>query len=288
MTVDVLANDTDPDLDALAVDSVTQGANGSVVNNGSDVTYTPDADWYGSDSFTYTITDGNGGFSTAQVAVTVGQVNDDPAAVADTKTVDEDSSETILVLDNDSDLEGDSLTISGVIDGTNGSVVNNGTSVTYLPNPDWSGVDTFMYTISDGNGGTASAFVTVTVDPLNDDPQGIPDSATTFEDTPVGVEVLANDTDIDSSALTVTAVADGSNGTVTTDGVTVAYTPDPDWFGTDTFTYRVSDDLGSLVRNHRHRARAPCQRRSDRCRRRRNHSQGHCGVHLGAGQRHRC
>jgi hypothetical protein len=243
--VDVLGNDSDPDLDALSVDSATQGSNGSVVNNGTDVTYTPDLDWYGTDSFTYTMTDGNGGFSTAQVTVTVSPVNDDPTALSDTKTVDEDSSETIPVLDNDSDIEGDSLTISGVIDGPNGSVVNNGTNVTYIPNPDWSGVDTFMYTISDGNGGSASAFVTVTVNPVNDDPQGMPDSGTTFEDTPVVVEVLANDSDVDSSALTVTAVADGSNGTVTTDGIAVTYTPDPDWFGADTFTYRVSDDLGA-------------------------------------------
>ena len=245
VTVDVLANDSDPDSDPLSVSAVTQGANGSVANNGTDVTYDPDPDWNGIDTFTYTVTDGNGGFDSSTVTVTVDPVNDDPLAVADTKTVGEDSSVTIPVLDNDSDVEGDPLTITGVIDGSNGVVVNNGTNVTYIPNPDWFGVDTFMYTISDGNGGSASADVTVTVDPVNDDPLGLADSATTFEDTPVGVEVLANDSDVDSSALTVTAVGDGGNGTVTTDGVTATYTPDPDWFGTDTFTYRVSDDLGA-------------------------------------------
>ncbi len=61
VTIDVLANDTDPDLDASGVDSVTQGANGSVVNNGTDVTYTPNSGWSGVDTFTYTVTDGNGG-----------------------------------------------------------------------------------------------------------------------------------------------------------------------------------------------------------------------------------
>ena len=245
VTVDVLANDSDPDSDPLSVSAITQGANGSVTNNGTDVTYDPDPDWNGIDTFSYTVTDGNGGFDSSTVTVTVDPVNDDPLAGTDTKTVGEDSSVTIPVLDNDSDVEGDPLTITGVIDGSNGVVVNNGTNVTYIPNPDWFGVDTFMYTISDGNGGSASADVTVTVTPVNDDPLGMADSATTFEDTPVGVEVLANDSDVDSSALTVTAVADGSNGTVTTDGVTATYTPDPDWFGTDTFTYRVSDDLGA-------------------------------------------
>ena len=244
VTVDVLANDSDPDSDPLSVSAITQGANGSVTNNGTDVTYDPDPDWNGIDTFTYTVTDGNGGFDSSTVTVTVDPVNDDPLAGTDTKTVGEDLSVTIPVLDNDSDVDGDPLTITGVIDGSNGVVVNNGTNVTYIPNPDWFGVDTFMYTISDGNGGSASADVTVTVDPVNDDPLGGPDSATTFEDTSVGVEVLANDSDVDSSALTVTAVADGTNGTVSTDGVTVTYTPDPDWFGTDAFTYRVSDDLG--------------------------------------------
>ena len=74
MVVDVLANDSDPDTDPLTVDSVTQGTNGSVVNNGTDVTYTPNASWTGVDTFTYTATDSNGGFDTAIVTVTVGSV----------------------------------------------------------------------------------------------------------------------------------------------------------------------------------------------------------------------
>ena len=243
-TVDVLANDSDPDLDVLVVDSVTQGASGSVVNNGTDVTYTPNLDWNGVDTFTYTASDGNGGFATGTVIITVTPVNDDPVAVGDTKTVDEDSSQTIPVLGNDSDIDGDPLTITGVVNGSNGTAVNNGTNVTYIPNPDWSGVDTFMYTVSDGNGGSASATVTVTVTPVNDDPLGLPDATSTLEDTPVVVDVLANDTDVDSSVLTITAVTNGTGGTVTTDGATVTYTPEPDWNGTDAFTYRVSDELG--------------------------------------------
>ena len=244
VAVDVLANDSDPELDPLTVDSVTQGTNGSVTTDGSTVTYTPNADWFGVDTFSYTVSDGNGGFASAQVTVTVTPVNDDPVAVDDTKTVTEDSSHTIPVLGNDSDPDGHPLTVSGVIDGTNGTVTNNGTDVTYTPNADWSGTDTFMYTVSDGNGGSASALVTVTVTPVNDDPQGQPDATTTPEDTPVTIDVLANDTDVDSVVLTITAVGDGAHGTVTTDGLVVTYTPDPDWNGTDTFTYRVTDDLG--------------------------------------------
>ena len=77
VTVDVLANDSDPDGDTLAVTAVSDPAHGSVVDNGDGtLTYTPDADWSGTDSFTYTVSDGNGGSDTATVTVTVNAVND--------------------------------------------------------------------------------------------------------------------------------------------------------------------------------------------------------------------
>jgi hypothetical protein len=246
VTVDVLANDTDPELDSLTVDSITQGANGSVVNNGTDVTYDPNPDWNGIDTFTYTVADGNGGFDTATVTITVTAVNDDPIAVDDTKTMGEDSSQAIPVLGNDSDPDGDPLTIAGVVDGTHGTVTNNGSNVSYTPDSDWNGIDTFTYTVSDGNGGSAAAQVTVTVTPVNDDPQGVPDVTSTPEDTPATINVLANDTDVDSAPLTITSATNGSHGAVTTDGLTVTYAPDLDWNGTDTFTYTVSDGAGGL------------------------------------------
>ena len=244
VTVDVLANDSDPESDSLSVDSVTQGTNGSVVNNGSDVTYTPDPGWNGVDTFSYTVSDGNGGFDTGTVTVTVSSTNIDPLAVDDADSTPEDTAVTIDVLGNDTDADLDPLVVDSVTQGANGSVTDNDTDVTYTPNQDWNGTDTFTYTMSDGQGGTGSATVNVTVTPSNDDPEGKPDVATTSEDTSVTVDVLANDSDVDSSALTITAVSNGANGIVTTDGLIVTYTPDLNWFGTDTFTYRVSDDLG--------------------------------------------
>jgi hypothetical protein len=208
------------------------------------VTYAPNGGWFGLDSFTYTVTDGNGGFDTGTVTVTVSSTNIDPLAVDDTDSTPEDTAITIDVLGNDTDADLDALVVDSVTQGASGSVTDNDSDVTYTPDQHWNGIDTFTYTVSDGQGGTSSANVTVTVAPVNDDPLGVADSATTFEDTSVGVDVLANDSDVDSSALTITSASDGANGTVTTDGLTVTYTPDPDWFGTDTFTYRVSDDLG--------------------------------------------
>ncbi len=176
VTLDVLANDSDVDLDLLSVDSVTQGANGSVVNNGSDVTFNPDPDWNGIDTFTYTVTDGNGGFDTATVTVTVTPLNDDPVAADDADSTPEDTPVTIDVLGNDTDPDLDLLSVDSVTQGLNGTVANSGSDVTYSPGPGWFGVDSFTYTVSDGNGGFDTATVTVTVGSVNDDPLAVDDT----------------------------------------------------------------------------------------------------------------
>ena len=173
-TIAVLTNDSDTDGDTLTIASVTQGSNGAVVitNNGADLTYQPNANFNGADSFSYTISDGNGGTDTATVNVTVTPVNDAPVATDDTITIAEDAvATTIAVLTNDSDTDGDTLTIASVTQGSNGAVVitNNGADLTYQPNANFNGADSFSYTISDGNGGTDTATVTVTVTPVNDD-----------------------------------------------------------------------------------------------------------------------
>ena len=171
VTVDVLANDTDADGDTLTIQSVTNGANGTVVNNGTDVTYTPNADFNGTDNFSYTISDGNGGTDAATVTVTVEPVNDDPVAEDDTASTDEDTAVTIDVLANDADVDvADTLTVQSVTDGADGTVANNGTDVTYTPDPNFSGTDTFTYVVSDGNGGSDTATVTVTVAAVDDPP----------------------------------------------------------------------------------------------------------------------
>jgi hypothetical protein len=248
VTVDVLANDSDPEGDTLSVDSVTQGANGSVTTDGTSVTYTPTPGFVGTDTFTYTVSDGNGGFDTATVTVTVGAVNDAPDAVNDASITDEDTAVTVDVLANDTDPDGDNLTVSAVTQGSNGTVTTDGTTVTYTPSPGFAGTDTFTYTVCDDGIPQlcATATVTVTVIEVNSPPTAADDVATTDQDVPVTVDVLANDTDPDGDGLSVDSVTQGSNGSVTTDGTSVTYTPDPGFSGTDTFTYTVSDGNGGF------------------------------------------
>lgn len=168
--IDVLANDEDADGEQLTVTAVTQGDDGTVAisSNGATVTYTPDAGFTGSDDFTYTVSDGTD-VATAMVTVTVTAppppMNNAPVAMDDEADTNEGESVMIDVLANDSDADRDSLTITDATDGNNGTVnvATDGSSVTYVPNTGFGGEDQFMYTVSDGQGGTDTAAVMVDV-----------------------------------------------------------------------------------------------------------------------------
>jgi hypothetical protein len=165
VTIDVLANDSDPDGDTLTVTAATAPAHGVAAVNADDtVTYTPAANYSGTDSFTYTISDGRGGTATAAVYITIDPMNDNPVAVNDNATTPQDTAVTIAVLDNDSDVDGDALTVAIGTGPTQGAVtINADNTVTYTPAANYSGADSFTYTVSDGHGGTATATVSVTV-----------------------------------------------------------------------------------------------------------------------------
>ncbi len=154
------------------------------------------------------------------------------------------------MLENDVDVDGDALTAALVVGPTNGtlSLDPNG-SFTYTPNPAFSGSDSFTYVANDGTVDSNVATVTITVGAVNDPPVANDDSYTTDEDTPLTVAapgVLGNDTDADGDALTAALVLGSgpSNGTLAlnADG-SFTYTPNADFNGTDSFTYRANDGI---------------------------------------------
>ncbi|WP_417348369.1 retention module-containing protein, partial [Ferrimonas sp.] len=243
----VSPNDTDVDGDSLVITGVANATNGTVtLNADGTITFTPDANFNGQASFEYTISDGNGGTDTATVVVNVASVNDAPVADDDTASTQEDSAVTLglsdLVDPNDTDLDGDSLVISGVANATNGSVVLNADgTVTFTPDANFNGQATFEYTISDGNGGFDTATVTIDVGAV-DDLTAADDSISTQEDTSVSGSVAGNDSTTSGGSLSFALATDAANGSVTmnADG-TYTYTPNDNYHGTDSFTYTVTD-----------------------------------------------
>ena len=251
VSIDVLANDTDPNGDVLTIASFNQGSNGSVTQVGNNVVYAPVPGFTGTDTFTYVITDPAGHQSTATVTVTVGAVNPNaPVALNDTAETTSGTPVTINVLANDTDPNRDALTIApaGFNQGANGAVTQVGNNLVYTPVPGFTGTDTFTYIVTDPAGNQSTGTVTVTVKaPI--DPNTAPlvknESATTPSGTAVSVPVLANDTDPNGDTLSITEYdRDALHGTVTQDGNNLVYTPTAGYIGEDRFTYTVSDGNG--------------------------------------------
>src|SRR5262249_18130989 len=163
----------DVDGDNLTVTKITQPAHGSASYTASGVTYAPAANYNGADSFTYSISDGHRGSATGTDPNSVTQVNDPPVAGADSATTAEDTAVTISVLANDTDVDGDSLTVTGVTQPAHGSASYTASGVTYTPAANYNRSDSFTYSISDGHSGTATGTVSITVTAVNDPPVAV-------------------------------------------------------------------------------------------------------------------
>ena len=241
ITGDVLANDVDPDGDALTIALLTDVANGDLTLNADGTfEYTPAPDFNGEDSFTYQITDPNGETSTATVSLTVTPVNDAPVTDAGAATGDEDTVITGQL--TASDIDGDALTFALATDAANGAVVVNADgSFTYTPEANFNGEDSFTFTVDDGNGGSATETVTLTVAPVNDAPVAVDDAITISEDGSGRLDLVANDTDADGDELALLTV-DGDAGGKTFDGEVTS-----DGGRTLTFTSRGPGDDRQLT-----------------------------------------
>jgi VCBS repeat-containing protein len=255
VTIDVLANDSDPDGGALTVTIVgSPGQGDAAIDASGDIVYSPDADSSGADSFDYTVADSIGATDTATVQVTVEAGNDPPVAADDSATTAEDTVVLIDVLANDADPDGDGLSVSSVGTPTAGSAtIEPDGRIRYEPLADVTGTDAFGYTLSDGDGATDTATVTVTISPANDIPMASNKTASTAYGAPVTITLSGADVETcDLTFQVVTAPAHGSVGApqavlCTTllppysDSAKITYTPAAGYWGADSFTYRVSD-----------------------------------------------
>ena len=259
--IPVLDNDSDPDGDSLTVDSFTQPENGTVdfideADPAQGVVFTADEDFEGTDSFTTTVSDGNGGTATSTVTIDVAPANVAPEAVDDTVDAVAGEPVEISVLDNDSDPDGDSLTVDSFTQPENGTVdfideADPAQGVVFTADEDFEGTDSFTTTISDGNGGTATSTVTVDVAPANEAPDAVDDSAEVFSGESVTISVLDNDSDPDGDVITISSFSQPENGTV--DFVNgddpsqgFVFTANSDFVGTDSFLYAIEDEDGAV------------------------------------------
>jgi len=170
-------------------------------------------------------------------------VNHDPIATADTAVLDEDTTVDIAVLANDTDPDGDPLSVASVTQPSHGvATLGLGGIVRYAPAKDFNGVDAFTYRVVDGVGGGATGTVSLVIRPVNDPPVAVDDAFVTDEDTSLQGSLVANDTDVDGDALGAQLVAAPAHGTLDIGaGGAFTYVPNPDYNGDDSFTYRASD-----------------------------------------------
>ena len=227
----------DVDGDPLTFTMATGPADGSLSGTAPNLTYTPDRDFNGTDSFTYTANDGRVAGNAVTVSITVTPVNDAPLAAAQSVATAEDTAVAIMLAGND--VDGDPLTFTMATGPAAGSLSGTAPNLTYTPDRDFNGTDSFTYTANDGTVDSAAVTVAITVTPVNDAPLAAAQSVATAEDTAVAIMLAGSD--VDGDPLTFTMATGPAAGSLSGTAPNLTYTPDRDFNGTDSFTYTATD-----------------------------------------------
>lgn len=203
----------------------------------------PEFGWTGKEEIRFIATDPAGGTGSEAAVFEIRADYIPPLAAEDAVSILEDSDVQIDLLANDTHPSAKLLTVTHIGRPRFGRVKSfEGGRIVYVPNQDFAGTDEFFYTITDGAGGNAIGVVRVTVLPVNDPPAAVPDLAITSEDQPIEIDILANDTDPDGEPVVMVDFGQPENGKLvrSTEGV-MLYTPNRDYHGMDSFTYKVRD-----------------------------------------------
>ncbi len=229
----------DPDGDPLTHAITTAPAHGTLTGTGASRTYTPDANFDGSDSFSYVVNDGRGGSGTATVTITVDPVNDAPVAADGSASADMGAATRIPL--TASDVDDDTLTYAVVAGPAHGTLSGTGSIRAYTPDPGYEGPDSFTFSANDGTAGSNVATISITVEDVNAPP--VASSSTVLTDEGTSKDIALSATDADGDPLAYSVVSGPNHGTLTGTGASRTYTPDPGYHGPDSFTWEADDGV---------------------------------------------
>jgi VCBS repeat-containing protein len=241
VAITLIASDANGNV--LSYDIVTPPSSGSLSGDAPAVTYTPNPNFNGVDSFTFTANDGTVDSNVATVTITVNAVNDVPVAFPDGYSTNEDTQLVVSapgVLGNDSDVDANPLTAILVAGPSHGSLALDAYgSFTYTPFLNYHGPDSFTYKANDGIADSNVATVSLTVNPVNDAPVANDQNVTTAEDIAAGI--ILTGSDLDGDSLTYGIVTPPAHGTLSGTAPNLTYTPASNYHGPDSFTYKAND-----------------------------------------------
>lgn len=239
--IDVLANDSDFDgqiiAATLAITSPPSNGSASVKLSDGTIFYTPNANFSGSDSFVYQVSDNSSAAGSATVHIQVNNVNDAPQALSQIAQTDEDAS--IAILAEGIDADNDNLTYQIDSSPNNGTLSGTLPEVTYTPNTNFNGADSFQFIVNDGTVDSTAATITIEIATQNDTPVAIAQTLVLSEDTPK--PLILTGSDIDNDTLSYVVKSSPANGQLRGTGANLTYTPNTDFNGTDGFTFAVND-----------------------------------------------
>ena len=236
-TASITLTGSDEEGDTLSFTVLSQPKNGTLSGTAPSLSYSPNANYSGSDSFSYKANDGVADSNTATVTITVNGINDNPEAANQDVEVNEDGTASITL--TGSDEEEDTLSFTVLSQPKNGTLSGTAPTLSYSPNANYSGNDSFSYKANDGSADSNAATVTITVNGINDKPEVANQSVDVDEDGSVSITLSGSDEEGDTLSFTV--LSQPKNGTLSGTAPSLSYSPNANYSGSDSFTFKAND-----------------------------------------------